>query len=187
MLKLNIYYKTIQVGTSPWCSSGGLSKDGDLISTGGDKDGFKAIRILKPCPNCDFEENPRALFSNRWYATNHALPDGSFVVVGGRNAFNYEIVPTDNQLERTPTLNELNFLGETEDDGGRENNLYPFVNLLPDGNLFVFANYKSIILNPYTGETVRPLPDLPGGARNYPPSGMSALLPINLDVDADGT
>ncbi|KAL2228990.1 UNVERIFIED_CONTAM: putative aldehyde oxidase Art an 7 [Sesamum indicum] len=80
-------------------------------------------------------------------------------------------------------MTELALLEDTTDDGGRENNLYPFVNLLPDGNLFVFANYKSIVLNPNTGETIRNLPDLPGGSRNYPASGMSALLPINLDID----
>ncbi|KAK6126884.1 hypothetical protein DH2020_039379 [Rehmannia glutinosa] len=174
--------RPLKVGSSPWCSSGGLSRNGELISTGGDKDGFKAMRILKPCPNCDFQENPRALFANRWYATQHALENGSFVLIGGRNSYNYEIVPPDT-LEFTPQLMELPLLEETEDDGGREDNLYPFVNLLPDGNLFVFANYKSIILNPYTGEIVRKLPDLTGGSRNYPPSGMSALLPINLDIE----
>lgn len=172
--------------SSPWCSSGGLSRNGDLVSTGGDKDGYKAMRILKPCENCNFQENPRALFANRWYATQCALENGSFVVVGGRDSYNYEIVPPDT-VEFTPQLMELPLLEETNDDGGRENNLYPFVNLLPDGNLFVFANFKSIILNPYTGETLRRLADLPGGSRNYPPSGMSALLPINLDIDDENT
>ncbi|KAL6496585.1 hypothetical protein OROGR_029843 [Orobanche gracilis] len=174
--------RTLKLETSPWCSSGGLSKNGNLVSTGGDKGGFQSMRILKPCADCNFEESTRALYANRWYATQHVLQDGSFVVVGGRNAYNYEIIPSDT-LEFTPKLRELPLLEETEDDGGRENNLYPFVNLLPDGNLFVFANYKSIVLNPYTGETLRRLPDLPGGSRNYPPSGMSSLLPINLNVD----
>ncbi|KAL0345218.1 UNVERIFIED_CONTAM: Aldehyde oxidase GLOX1 [Sesamum radiatum] len=168
--------RPLKVGSSPWCSSGGLGQNGNLVSTGGDKDGFKAVRNLNPCENCDFEENPRALFANRWYATQHTLEDGSFIVVGGRNAFNYEIIPSDS-LQFTPKMTELALLEETTDDGGRENNLYPFVNLLPDGNLFVFANYKSIVLNYKTGETIRNLPDLPGGSRNYPASGMSALLP----------
>ncbi|KAI3446998.1 hypothetical protein Pfo_003663 [Paulownia fortunei] len=159
--------RPLKVDSSPWCSSGGLARNGDLISTGGDKDGFKAMRILKPCENCDFQENPRALFANRWYATQHALEDGSFVVVGGRESYNYEIVPPDT-LEFTPKLREQSL---------------PICQPSPDGNLFVFANYKSIILNPYTGEAVRQLPDLPGGSRNYPPSGMSALLPINLNID----
>ncbi|KAL0345214.1 UNVERIFIED_CONTAM: Aldehyde oxidase GLOX1 [Sesamum radiatum] len=174
--------RPLKVGSSPWCSSGGLGQNGNLVSTGGDKDGFRAVRNLKPCENCDFEENPRALFANRWYATQHTLQDGNFVVVGGRNAFNYEIVPSEG-LQFTPRMIELALLEDTTDDGGRENNLYPFVNLLPDGNLFVFANYKSIVLNPNTGETIRNLPDLPGGSRNYPASGMSALLPIDLDID----
>lgn len=138
------------------------------------------MRILKPCADCEFKENNRALFANRWYATQHSLEDGRFIVVGGRHSYNYEIVPPDT-IQFTPQLFELLLLQETDDDAGRENNLYPFVNLLPDGNLFVFANYKSIILNPFTGATVRRLPDLPGGARNYPASGMSALLPIDLN------
>ncbi|KAL3623824.1 hypothetical protein CASFOL_032640 [Castilleja foliolosa] len=174
--------RTLKLETSPWCSSGALNKNGELISTGGDKGGFQSIRILKPCPTCQFEENTRALYTNRWYATQHALENGSFIIIGGRNEYNYEIIPADPTVDFTPNLHELPLLEETEDDGGRENNLYPFVNLLPDGNLFVFANYKSIVLNPYTGQTVRNLPDLPGGSRNYPPSGMSTLLPINLDI-----
>ncbi|KAK4391689.1 putative aldehyde oxidase Art an 7 [Sesamum angolense] len=174
--------RPLKVGSSPWCSCGGLGQNGNLVSTGGDKDGFRAVRNLHPCPNCDLEENPRALFANRWYATQHTLEDGSFIVMGGRNAFNYEIIPSDS-LQFTPRMQELPLLEDTTDDGGRENNLYPFVNLLPDGNLFVFANYKSIVLNPNTGETIRSLPDLPGGSRNYPASGMSALLPINLDTN----
>ncbi|XP_047966240.1 putative aldehyde oxidase Art an 7 [Salvia hispanica] len=176
------HVRPVKVDSSPWCSSGGLSRSGSLISTGGDKDGLKSVRILKPCNDCNFEENKRALFSNRWYATQHTLDDGNFVLVGGRNAYNYEIVPPDT-LTFTPQLFELPLLEDTNDDAGRENNLYPFVNLLPDGNLFVFANHKSIILEPRTGKTVRPLPDLAGGSRNYPASGMSALLPIDLSTD----
>ncbi|KAL8503225.1 hypothetical protein ACS0TY_022100 [Phlomoides rotata] len=176
--------RPLKVDFSPWCSSGGLSRDGNLISTGGDKDGFRAVRILKPCPTCNFQENSKALYTNRWYATQHALGDGTIVLVGGRNAYNYEIVQPDT-LQFTPKLVGLPLLEQTSDDGGRENNLYPFVNLLPDGNLFIFANYKSIILNPATGKIVRPLPDLAGGSRNYPASAMSALLPIDLRTTAE--
>ncbi|KAL0333881.1 UNVERIFIED_CONTAM: Aldehyde oxidase GLOX1 [Sesamum angustifolium] len=121
--------RPLKVGSSPWCSCGGLGQNGNLVSTGGDKDGFRAVRNLHPCPNCDFEENPRALFANRWYATQHTLEDGSFIVMGGRNAFNYEIIPSDS-LQFTPRMQELPLLEDTTDDGGRENNLYPFVNLL---------------------------------------------------------
>lgn len=158
--------------SDPWCSSGALSPKGALISTGGNQYGFRSIRSLEPCEYCDFKENDKALIGNRWYATQHALENGSFILIGGRASHNYEIFAPD-QIESTTTMFGLPLLAETNEKG--ENNLYPFVNLLPDGNLFVFANYKSIILNPYTGETVRTLPDLPGRTRNYPPSGMSAF------------
>ncbi|KZV21643.1 hypothetical protein F511_17668 [Dorcoceras hygrometricum] len=174
--------RTLKMATDPWCSSGALSRKGALISTGGNQDGFRSIRMIEPCDGCDFEENDKALIGNRWYATQHALENGSFVLIGGRASHNYEIFAPD-QLESTTVMFGLPLLADTNEKG--ENNLYPFVNLLPDGNLFVFANYKSIILNPYTGETVRMLPDLPGGSRNYPPSGMSALLPIDLSKNVD--
>lgn len=109
------------------------------------------------------------------YASQHMLADGSFIVVGGRRSFSYELVPANNPLHFHPKLFDLPLLAETNDE--KENNLYPFVYLLPDGNVYIFANYKSIILNPLTGQVIRQLPDL-DGSRNYPPSGMSALLPL---------
>lgn len=76
------------------------------------------------------------------------------------------------------------FLYETSDLD--ENNLYPFVHLSTDGNLFIFSNNRSLLLNPTTNRVVRTFPLLPGGSRNYPASGMSALLPIDLNaVDAN--
>ncbi|KAL3532477.1 hypothetical protein ACH5RR_005998 [Cinchona calisaya] len=164
----------------PWCSSGGLAANGDLINTGGAIEAERAIRIFTPCDNCEFLENVAGLADNRWYASQHTLEDGNFVVIGGRNVFTYEIVPP-NQLQFQPRLFPLPFLQETRDE--KENNLYPFVYLLPDGNIFLFANSKSIILKPYTGEIIRRLPDLPGGSRNYPASGMSVLLPLQLSAD----
>lgn len=109
------------------------------------------------------------------YSSMQMLEDGSFVVVGGRNSFSYELLPA-NTMQFKPKLFDLPLLKETNDE--KENNLYPFLYLLPEGNVYLFANYKSIILNPRTGQVVRQLPDLPGGSRNYPPSAMSALLPL---------
>ncbi|XP_022893383.1 aldehyde oxidase GLOX1-like [Olea europaea var. sylvestris] len=172
--------RTMKMEYDPWCSSGGMSPDGALVSTGGNQEGFRTLRIFNPFRNFEFQEKPGALSANRWYATQILLENGSFVVVGGRAAHNYEIIPSD-KLNFPIQQFGLPLLEETQHE--KENNLYPFVNLLPDGNIFVFANYKSIILNPYTGETIRSLPDLAGGSRNYPASGMSTLLPINLNVE----
>lgn len=110
------------------------------------------------------------------YSTQQILPDGGFIVIGGRRMFNYEYVPKEGKPN---TKNfDLPFLRETTDNV--ENNLYPFVHLSTDGNLFVFANNRSILLDPNTNKIVREYPILSGGSRNYPASGMSALLPIKL-------
>ncbi|KAL6212562.1 hypothetical protein ACLB2K_017780 [Fragaria x ananassa] len=112
------------------------------------------------------------------FSTQHILPNGDFIVVGGRHMFNYEYIP-----KAAGTSNEksyvLPFLQETNDSV--ENNLYPFVVLSTDGNLLIFANSRSILLNPTTNKVVRELPVLEGGSRNYPASGMAALLPIKLN------
>ncbi|XP_071911020.1 putative aldehyde oxidase Art an 7 [Coffea arabica] len=172
--------RPLKFSFDPWCSSGGLAANGEIISTGGAIEAMRAVRTYTSCDNCEFQENQVALAENRWYSGQQTLEDGSFLLVGGRDVFSYEIVP-QNQLQFEPRLFQLPFLRETRDE--KENNLYPFVYLLPDGNVYVFANSKSIILNPYTGETIRQLPELAGGSRNYPVSGMSVLLPLQLSAD----
>ncbi|OVA20292.1 Glycoside hydrolase [Macleaya cordata] len=168
--------RPLKILTDTWCSSGGLAPDGTLVNTGGWDDGKQAVRYLKPCENCDWTEYPLALSGQRWYSTQQILPDGSFIVVGGRRMFNYEFVPVPGK--NNPTAYNLPLLRETTDIV--ENNLYPFVHLSTDGNLFIFANSRSILLNPNTKQVIREFPVLQGGARNYPSSGMSALLPIKL-------
>ena len=64
-----------------------------------------------------------------------------------------------------------------------ENNLYPFVHLNTDGNLFIFGNQDSILLNYKTNTVVKTYPRIPGGPRNYPSSGAAVLLPLTY---ADG-
>ncbi|MCL7041757.1 hypothetical protein MKW94_027554 [Papaver nudicaule] len=160
--------RPLKILTDTWCSSGGIAPDGTLISTGGWDEGKKAVRYLKTCENCDFQEYPLALTRQR-----------CFILVGGRRMFNYEFVPK-------PGVNnvknyDLPLLRETTDLV--ENNLYPFVHLSTDGNLFILANSRSILLDPRTQRVVREFPVLPDGARNYPSSGMSALLPIILHME----
>ncbi|XP_058105759.1 aldehyde oxidase GLOX1-like [Magnolia sinica] len=174
--------RPLKILTDTWCSSGALSADGTLVQTGGWNEGGKAVRHLSPCDTCDWEEYPTALSVQRWYATQQILPDGSFIVVGGRRQFSYEYVPRAG--ESNPTNFRLPFLQETTDKV--ENNLYPFVHLSTDGNLFIFANNRSILLDPTSNTVVREFPILRGGSRNYPSSGMSVLLPIRLRGDQAG-
>lgn len=112
------------------------------------------------------------------YATQATLADGSFILVGGRRSYSYEYVP----LEGNSNLKAIMFpfLDETTDMD--ENNLYPFVHLSTDANVFIFANNRSVLLDPKTNKIIREFPVLNGGSRNYPSSGMSALLPIKLYV-----
>ncbi|GKB24197.1 aldehyde oxidase GLOX1-like protein [Tanacetum coccineum] len=178
--------RTIYMDGEPWCSSGNLWPNGDLVATGGTRGGVRSVRMLSMAdPNANFVEKKNVLADKRWYSSNQVLEDGSSVIVGGRNSFSYEIVPP-NKLEFVPKKFNLRFLQETtvpkKPGPGMyiENNLYPFLFLLPDGNVFLFANDRGIIFHPHTGAIVRQFPKLPGGARNYPPSGMAALLPLTV-------
>ncbi|KAJ4767326.1 hypothetical protein LUZ62_077701 [Rhynchospora pubera] len=169
-------FRPLTVLTDTWCSSGTVAPDGSLVQTGGFNDGERAVRVFKPCEDstCDWVENQTALVVRRWYATNQILPDGSAVIIGGRRQFNYEFYP-----KSTATLSTLpfRFLSDTKDPN--ENNLYPFVHLNIDGNLFVFSNNRSVLLDYKKNRIMRTFPPMAGGEpRNYPSSGSSALLPL---------
>ncbi|KAI4347093.1 hypothetical protein L6164_007942 [Bauhinia variegata] len=170
--------RPLKIESDPWCSAGGLATDGTLVGTGGFVDGEQTVRTIGTCADCDWQENVKGLAERRWYPTQIILPRGEFLVMGGRRAFSYEFVRLGQPTEK-PMF--FPFLYETTDID--ENNLYPFIHLSTDGNVFVFANNRSVLLNPYTNKIVRTFPILPGGSRNYPASGMSALLPIKLTAD----
>lgn len=108
------------------------------------------------------------------------LGDGSFAVFGGRQSFSYEFIPAAEGTKNEKAM-PSQFLHDTTEIYV-ENNLYPFVYLAPDGNLFMFANTRSILLDPRENKVLREYPPLEGGARNYPSSGMSALIPFRLQV-----
>ncbi|EXB83260.1 hypothetical protein L484_011554 [Morus notabilis] len=171
-------FRPLMLQTDSWCSSGSVLPNGTLVQTGGFNDGDHVIRTFSPCmdeENCDWIETPNYLAQRRWYSTNQILPDGRIIVVGGRRQFNYEFFPRN---LGDPSLMWLNFLRETSDSD--ENNLYPFLHLLPDGNLFIFANTRSISFDYNQNRIVKEFPPIPGGdPRNYPSSGSSVLLPLD--------
>ncbi|XP_061371528.1 aldehyde oxidase GLOX1-like [Gastrolobium bilobum] len=174
--------RPLKVTADPWCSCGGLTPDGTLVSAGGFADGGKTIRYVGGgnCKdkNCDWREYNNKLKEERWYGSQAILATGDYIVIGGRRSFSYEFIPTkEGQAPDKPYF--FPFLYETSDID--ENNLYPFAHLSTDGNLFIFSNNRSLLLNPTSNKVVRTFPVLPGGSRNYPASGMSALLPIKLD------
>ncbi|KAJ0968658.1 hypothetical protein J5N97_025575 [Dioscorea zingiberensis] len=175
-------FRPLMILTDTWCSSGTVHPDGYLVQTGGFNDGDTAVRTIQPCTDvggsCDWSEIPNGLAVRRWYASNQILPDGRAIIVGGRRQFNYEFYPKSNGAAGGANYIPLRFLVETRDNP-EENNLYPFTHLNIDGNLFIFANNRAILLNYKTNTVVRTYPPMPGGdPRNYPSTGSSVLLPI---------
>ncbi|XP_047975573.1 aldehyde oxidase GLOX-like [Salvia hispanica] len=169
--------------TDTWCSSAALLPNGTLLQTGGYNDGDRAARLFSPCSgaaaSCDWQEINPALALRRWYATNHILPDGGgVIIVGGRRQFSYEFYPRRSAPRSLPFLIQTN-------DPRVENNLYPFVFLNVDGNLFIFANNRAILLDYVRGVVVKNYPTIPGGdPRSYPSSGSAVLLPLNSSSGA---
>ncbi|KAJ9172149.1 hypothetical protein P3X46_015425 [Hevea brasiliensis] len=141
-----------------WCSSGAVDTNGTLIQTGGDEKGERVIRAFIPCDDKsgDWVELSTPLLSRRWYASCQILPDGRIIIVGGRT-----IYPKNSQIRDNIFLR---FLVETKDPQEGKN-FYPFLHLLADGNLFIFANNRSIL--------------------NFPCTGSSILLPLLLNKGTD--
>ncbi|XP_062098967.1 aldehyde oxidase GLOX1 [Humulus lupulus] len=173
-------FRPLTVQTNVWCSSGAVMENGTLIQTGGSFEGERRVRVFNPCGNteCDWQEIDLGLEKSRWYSTNHVLPDGRVIILGGRRQFNYEFYPKDIDNK----FYDLPFLAQTNDKG-IENNLYPFVFLNVDGNLFVFANNRAILLDYKTNQVVKTYPQIPGGdPRSYPSTGSAVLLPFNINT-----
>lgn len=171
--------RALWVQTDTWCSSGQFISDGTMVQTGGDYEGLYKIRRLTPCAaneNCNWvESTTEALTDPRWYASNQLLPDGSRqIVVGGRNAFSYEFVPKRRTGEGAFALQLLRDTNTNQGD-----NMYPYVHLIPNGNLFIMANRDSIELDYTTNTVVKKFPTIPGEPRNYPSAGSSVLLPLD--------
>ncbi|KAL0432377.1 UNVERIFIED_CONTAM: Aldehyde oxidase GLOX [Sesamum latifolium] len=169
--------RPLNVFTNVWCSSGAAMPDGSLVETGGFNDGDRNARVFKPCRDnsCDWQEFNTVLTKARWYASNHILPDGRQIIIGGRGQFTYEFYPKRTGADASYNLP---FLSQTNDPR-IENNLYPFVFLNVDGNLFIFANNRAILFDYVKGAVVKTYPTIPGGdPRSYPSSGSAVLLPL---------
>ncbi|KAL5697562.1 (methyl)glyoxal oxidase [Ranunculus cassubicifolius] len=167
--------RPLTVQTDVWCSSGTVAPNGHLIQTGGFNYGVRSVRTFTPCATCDWNEIIDGLLADRWYATNQKLPNGNAIIVGGRGQANYEFYP---KTTTTSSLYSFPFFSQTNDTG-EENNLYPFVHLNVDGNLFIYANNRAILFDYVNNVIVREYPSMPGGhPRNYPCTGSSVLLPL---------
>lgn len=190
----------LSYSTNAFCSGGTFLADGRVVSVGGNApldflnpnigDGFKAIRTLSRSATDNSKdgqpwEEPanRKLSTARWYATAQTMPDGSvFVASGSLNGLD----PSKPQ-NNNPTYEMLSRDGSPQ---GQSINLdilaknqpyymYPFVNLLPDGNLFIFVAKQAQVFNVGQNAIVKQLPDLAGDFRTYPNTGGSVMMPLS--------
>ncbi|KAI8596540.1 glyoxal oxidase N-terminus-domain-containing protein [Dissophora ornata] len=195
-------YRVLEVQTNTFCSGGGFLPNGTMISAGGAElrrsrafttdTGFQSLRMWNPCDDdsCGWIENPEdpawSMTSNRWYVSITTLPSGELFVLGGSN----ESLAVNRMATNNPTWEiypkpagikaadyKPNFMQFMVD--ALPNNLYPNVYSLPDGNIYIFANQKSMIFNVERNEVIKRLPDLPGGPRSYPLTGSHVLLPLD--------
>ncbi|KAF7437573.1 hypothetical protein PC9H_004415 [Pleurotus ostreatus] len=182
-------WREMHVKSDVFCSGSIILPDkaGRQINVGGwSLDSTFGIRLYTPSGSdgvqgtTDWEEGfpAVALQRGRWYPTAAMLANGSILVIGGETGSNASPQPNLELLPRQGGVIELDWLQRTD-----PNNLYPFVFVLPSGNLFVGYYNEARILEPGGFQTIRELPNIPAsvnnflGGRTYPLEGAAVLFP----------
>lgn len=185
--------------TNAFCAGGAFLANGTLLAVGGNgnlswldptvTDGWRGIRYLTRSASdnssngADWVEPGNQLDTARWYPSVQTLPDGTiFVASGSLNGLD----PAQH-ANNNPTYEILDQNGITQGQSipmeilvkSQPYYMYPFIHLLPDGNLFIFVSKSSEIFNFSSNTTIQSLPDLPGEYRTYPNTGTSVLLPLS--------
>ncbi|KAI0364868.1 galactose oxidase [Pilatotrama ljubarskyi] len=185
-------WRTMHVKSDVFCSAGIVLPDRkarQLVVGGWSLDSTFGVRLYTPDGSAgvngtnDWEENfnELKLQRGRWYPSALVMSNGSVLVVGGEVGSNGAPEPTLEILpapEGGPTYLFMDWLNRTD-----PNNLYPFLHMLPSGNIFVGYYNEARILNPVTFDTIKTLPNMPGSVtsflagRTYPLEGTAVLFP----------
>ncbi|CAO3601030.1 unnamed protein product [Absidia cylindrospora] len=190
-------YRTLALQSNTFCSAGGFLGNGTMISTGGAegvgrwglkaKKGHQAVRHFDVCNDrtCEWHEySANRMTNDRWYPTVEQLPTGDLFIIGG----SIKGTKVNNELVNVPSYE----FWPPRPDRGQVHlpfleaptmpyNLYPFVFLLPNGHLFIFANTKSMIFDYEANKVIQQLPTLQGVPRSYPLTGGAVMLPLDPD------
>lgn len=130
----------------------------------------------------DWQENVNelSLLAGRWYPSAMIMTNGSILILGGEVGSNSAPTPSCEILPAPPGgyAKYLDWLDRTD-----PNNLYPFMFVLPTGNIFVVYYNEARIISEVTFDTIKTLPNLPGSVQNflagrtYPLEGTAVMLP----------
>ncbi|KAL5118335.1 hypothetical protein ACEQ8H_003684 [Pleosporales sp. CAS-2024a] len=175
--------------TDVFCAAGLTMPDraGRIINIGGwSLESLFGVRIYTPDGELGVngvnawqeDVNTLHLQTGRWYPTGMVMANGSILVVGGENGSNGPPVPNMEILPTVGPIYEADYLRETD-----PYNLYPFLVVLPSGGIFILYYNQARILDEVSLNTVKILPQVPGGVndpkggRTYPLEGSQVLLP----------
>ena len=187
-----VAHRPLHVKTDVFCAAGLTLPDkaSRLLNIGGwSTESTYGLRFYAPdgspgTPGVnDWEEdvNTVALQRGRWYPGVMIMANGSILVVGGQEGANVAPIPDLEVLpkpEGGPTYLYMDWLQRTDPW-----NLYPYLWVLPHGDILTIYYNEARILDEVTFETKRVLPNLPGavnqplGGRSYPLEGTAMFLP----------
>jgi hypothetical protein len=170
-----------------FCSGHAALSDGRILIMGGHMEGVTGVHIYHPF-DAHFEHITE-MEAGRWYPTCTALPNGQVMTISGTMGTGGPVSPT------APLNNSLQMF---DPQTGLQPNmpvpspwsshfpadfpwidLYPFVYVLPSGELFVHARNVTRFYD-WTSDSWSPteLPTIYPHSRTYPGQGSSVLLPL---------
>ncbi|KAL0296929.1 UNVERIFIED_CONTAM: Aldehyde oxidase GLOX1 [Sesamum radiatum] len=133
---------------------------------------------------------PLLVKTDVWCSSGAVNSKGTLIQTGGYHGGDHKIrlfIPCDDdqcdwiELHQNLTVHRWYSSDHILPDGRVIiNNLYPFLYLLPDGNLFVFANQRSVVLDYKKNKIVKEFSVIPDEKRTYPTTGSSVMLPLKL-------
>ncbi|GAA5944057.1 hypothetical protein JCM10213_008985 [Rhodosporidiobolus nylandii] len=208
-------YTALDIETNTFCAGGNVLGSGQWMNMGGnggvttggvaewqagvangggaykDSDGGRAARWITP-----WTPKKGANGSATWsededempYPTLETLADGTILVIGGEMYGGF--VNSVSQMQNVPTYEyypsrgkpvNSTFLADTQPA-----NLYPLTWLLPNGLIFVQADWQTTNIDLETGVETR-LPNVTHAQRTYPASGGTTMMPLKASDNYTAT